>query len=62
MADPVGTAIAFGALGATVTVAAALLLFHPRGREVRWYVLFLGALALWLATLGLVHATGEAAR
>lgn len=60
MADPVGTAIAFSALGANVLATGLLLLFNPRSRAVRWYAAFLTAISLWLLALGMLSVSGDA--
>lgn len=54
MADPVGAAIAFVALGANVLATGLLLLFNPRSRAVRWYTAFLMDISLWLLALGVL--------
>ena len=59
MADPLATAIAFGALGANLLATALLFLFNPRNREVRWYLPFLCGLSLWLLSLGVLSINGD---
>lgn len=59
MADPLATAIAFGALGANLLATALLFLFNPRSREVRWYLPFLCALSVWLLSLGILSISGD---
>ena len=57
MADPLGTAIAFAALGANVLATGLLLLFNPRSRAVRWYTAFLTDISVWLLALGVLSIT-----
>lgn len=61
MADPIATAIAFTALGASVLATGLVLLLNPGSRAVRWYAAFLCAISLWLLALG-VLSTGAGAR
>lgn len=58
MADPVGAAIAFVALGANILATGLLLLFNPRSRAVRWYTAFLAAISAWLLALGVLAIIG----
>ena len=59
MADPVGTAIAFAALGGNIMATGLLLLFNPHSRTVRWYAGFLTAISVWLLALGVLSITGD---
>lgn len=57
MADPLGAAVTFFALGANFLAAALLLLFNPRGRVVRWYSAFNAAIIVWLLGQGIELAS-----
>jgi signal transduction histidine kinase len=56
MAQPVPAAIAFFALGALFLGSILLLLFNPRDRGVRWFVVFQTANMVWLGAQGWAFA------
>lgn len=57
-ATPAGSALAFVAFGAQLMGTAALLLFNPRDRVLRWYTVFSMFLLGWLALQGTALAVG----
>jgi signal transduction histidine kinase len=56
MAQPVPAAIAFFAFGALFLGSVLLLLFNPRSRGIRWFVLFQTANMIWLGAQGWAFA------